>query len=54
MISNNGTEGEEDTLHETVASLEFDGFICRVELGRDVALVVWVVVKIAIDDPCRV
>lgn len=46
MISNNGAEGKEDTLHETVASLEFDGFVGRVELGRDVALVVGVVVVI--------
>ena len=46
MISNNGAEGEEDTLHETVASLEFDGLVSRIKLGRDVALVVWVVVVI--------
>ena len=46
MISHNCAEGEEDTLHETVAGLEFDGFVGCVELGRDVALVVWVVVVI--------
>lgn len=46
MISNNGAEGEEDTLHKPVAGLEFDGLVGRVELGRDVALVVGVVIVI--------